>query len=169
MTEQIAVQFELVEPAGERRTWYGFFTESTIENTVKSLRACGWNDPNNDLSVFTEGSPLPAGFGLEVELVIEQEEYLGKVRDRIRWVNGGGGLALKRALTKEQATAFAARLGRQISALDKLQGRPSAGSSPRPAARPAVSGVPVIPLADVPEQVLEDQSGGAPDGDGLPF
>ena len=52
-TEQIAVEFELIEPAGERMTWYGFFTEATTDRTIESLRHCGWQ--GNDLSVFVEG------------------------------------------------------------------------------------------------------------------
>ncbi len=57
-TDQIAVTFELLDPAGERITWYGFFTEKTTDRTLESLRHCGWK--GNDLSIFVEGEPLPA-------------------------------------------------------------------------------------------------------------
>jgi hypothetical protein len=135
-TEQIAVQFDLVDPPGERITWYGYFTDATTERTIESLRHCGWRDPNNDLSVFVAGEPLPVGFDQEVELVVQQEAYNGKTQTKVAFVNGGGGLALKNALDKGQAQSFAERMKRQIDALDRAAGRPSGGSAaPRQAPR----------------------------------
>ena len=115
-TEQIAVEFELIEPAGERMTWYGFFTEATTDRTIESLRHCGWQGV--DLSVFIEGEQLPAGFDREVDLVVKHEEYEGKTRARIAWVNSGGGLAMKNVMDKVQGQTFAERMKRQIVALD---------------------------------------------------
>lgn len=136
-TEQIAVQFEFVEPAGERLTWYGFFTPDTEARTLEALRHCGWR--GDDLSVFVEGQPPPEGFDQEVELVVKHEVYQGKTNARIAFVNGGGGLALKNALTSDQAAAFAKRMRSRIVALDKAASRAPAsngGAAPRPPARP---------------------------------
>ena len=151
--EQIAVQFDLVDPAGESIAWYGYFTEGTMERTIQSLRYCGWT--GTDLSVFTEGQPLPEEVCREVELVVEQEEYEGKVRAKVQWVNGGGGLALKNALTLDQAQAFARRMQGVITAMDRQ------GSQTR--ANPA-------PASTTPLEELEKQaeSGSVPRGD-VPF
>lgn len=121
--EQIAVTFELVDPPGERVTWYGFFTEKTTDRTIQSLRYCGWT--GNDLSVFVDGQELPPGVDQEVDLVVEHNEYEGKVTARVAWVNSGGGMGLRNALSQDQAKSFAERMKRQIGALDKINGRPA--------------------------------------------
>jgi hypothetical protein len=169
--EQIAVQFELVEPAGTRMTWYGFFTDAATERTVESLRHCGWR--GDDLSEFAEGRPLPAGFDQEVELVVKHEEYQGKTNARIAFVNGGGGLAMKEALTADQATAFARRMKSKIGAFDRAAGRapaaaPQQQSLPRPLPRPAPSPAAVPPPVDQPPQELLDEQAGQQDAD-VPF
>lgn len=149
--EQIAVTFELVDPPGERITWYGFFTEKTTDRTLQSLRHCGWH--GTDLAVFCE-EQLPAGFDQEVELDVQHEEYpanSGKFQARVAWVNGGGGLAVKNAMTRDQAKSFADRMQRTIVALDKEAGRTAAAArpaprpTPAPAARPAASAAPSGP------------------------
>lgn len=143
--EQIAVEFDFVDPPGTRRTWYGFFTDATFDRTIDALRACGW--AGTDLTDFCGEQP-PPGFDQEVELVVKHEEYNGQVRDRIAFINGGGGLALKAALDANQARAFAARLKGRIAAADVAAGRAPAPAKPpvkaataklprRPAAPPA--------------------------------
>ena len=157
--EQIAVAFDFVEPAGTRKTWYGFFTDETADRTVEALRACGWK--GDDLSVFVEGAPLPEGFDQEVELVVKQEEYpvgSGQISDRIAFVNSGGGLALKTPLTKEQASAFATRMKTRIGAFDRANGR---AAQPRgPAARKT---------AERYAAREAGQEAGAPEGEDSPF
>ena len=51
-TKQVAVTFEITdgECAGERVTWYGFFTEKTAERTIAALRTCGCTFPNSDVT-----------------------------------------------------------------------------------------------------------------------
>ena len=158
--EQIAVTFDFVDPAGTRLTWYGYFTDDTTERTIEALRACGWK--GDDLSVFVEGQPVPEGFDQEVELVVKHETWEGKTSARIAFVNSGGGLALKNALTLDQAQSFAQRMRSRIGAFDRAAGRGS--SSARPAARPAAArgSTPTAAggFGDVPQEVLEAQSGG---------
>src|SRR3954466_6748613 len=89
-TEQIAVQFTVVE--GEQKghyiTWYGYFSEKTLERTLESLEYCGW-----------EGDDVSDLIGLdknEVTIVVEHEQdEEGQVRARVRWINSGGGIAMK--------------------------------------------------------------------------
>ena len=148
--EQIAVQFEFLEPVGERMTWYGFFTDAAFDRTIESLRAMGWT--GSALDEFA-GEKLPAGVDHQVELVVQHEEYQGKTQARLSFVNSiGAGLALKSAMTHDQARAFAAKMKGRIAALSG--GVPPAA---RPKAVPAVR--PVAVSSGVPLEVLEAQAG----------
>lgn len=157
--EQIAVTFETLDPAGERITWYGFFTEKTSDRTLQSLRYCGWQ--GNDMSDFA-GESLPAGFDQEVDIVVEREEYKGKTYTKVAWVNNGGSMALRNAMTPDQAKAFGAKMRRTIDALDKAADRPAAApvkaqAKPAPRAVPASRPAPAEP----PLEVLNEQAAGA--------
>lgn len=158
--EQVAVSFELLEGpnAGEKITWYGYFSEKTWERTVESLRACGW-----------EGDDLAHLDGIdrnEVLLVIEHEPNQdGKVFAKVRWVNklGGGGVALKEALEGRELQSFAAQMKGRIKALSA--GKPSA----KPASRPAPARQPP-PARRQPEPPASDyddrgENGPPPPGD----
>ena len=156
--EQIAIQFELLDPVGERLTWYGFFTDAAFERTIESLRACGWT--GSALDEFA-GEKLPAGVDHQVELVVQHEEYQGKTQVRIAFVNSiGAGLALKSAMDATQARAFAAKMKGRIAALSggvPPAARPRAVPKPRPA-----------PVAEaVPQDVLDAQENDH--ADALPF
>lgn len=102
--EQIAVMFALVggEHDGQTITWFGHFTDKTLERTLDSLRHMGWQSDN-----IAELDDLGTN---EVEIVIDEEEYDGKVRSKVRWVNGPSRLALKDQMNRSQVEAFAARL-----------------------------------------------------------
>ena len=155
--EQIAVQFEFIDPVGERLTWYGYFTDAAFDRTIESLRAIGWT--GSSLDEFA-GEKLPAGVNHQVELVVQHEEYEGKVQVRIAFVNSiGAGLALKSAMTSDQARAFAAKMKGRIAALSggvPPAARPRAVPKPRPTA----------PALDVPQEVLDAQENDHAD---LPF
>lgn len=148
--EQIAVQFEFLEPAGEKLTWYGFFTDATFDRTIESLRACGWT--GSSLDEFS-AEALPAGVNRQVELVVTHEEYNGKTSARIAFVNNvGGGMALKSAMSSDQARAFAAKMKGRIAALSGGV-PPAAKTTPRATPRPRPAPAP----AAVPQEVLDAQ------------
>lgn len=103
--EQIAVCFELTdgEFKGEQITWYGYFTEVSIDKTVKSLVNAGFNgDDFRDLSSIKG----------EVSLTLSEEEYDGKKILKVAWVNkiGEGNLRLKNRLDKKEMDDFANRM-----------------------------------------------------------
>jgi hypothetical protein len=127
-TPQVAVRLRLVDPPGQTITWYGFLTDAAIDRTVESLRHMGWQ--GTDVRDFLAERPLPEGFDQEVEIVVEHEEYEGKTQARVKWINSGGGLAVKNALTEQEADAFAAKMSRHIAALDRAAGRTSATAKP---------------------------------------
>lgn len=133
--EQVAVLVEVTqgEHAGEQLTWYGYFTEKTVDRTFESLRLLGW-----------EGDDLTDLRGInanEVSIEVEHEEDSeGRKRARVKWINGGGGLVMKERLAEGAARAFAARMkGAAIASRQKSGGapKPSNGQRPAQAARAA--------------------------------
>jgi hypothetical protein len=103
--DTVAVAFELLDHPGEHITWYGYFTEKTVDRTMESLRYCGWQgDDVSDLTGISSN---------EVEIVIEHEEDReGKTRARVKWVNRAGSskAQLKNEMNDAQKKAFAARM-----------------------------------------------------------
>lgn len=101
-TDQIAICFELTEGDCEKEqiNWYGYFTEGTAERTIKTLRDLGWTGDNLATMGIEDLSE-------EVSLVIEEDER-GSLK--VKWVNTGGGVALKTRMSNDQKNAFAARM-----------------------------------------------------------
>jgi hypothetical protein len=139
--EQIAILFETLDPPGEKITWYGFFTDETYKRTIESLRACGWTGTNLD---DFWGMRLPAEVCKEVQIVVEEDEMPyndGRPRMKVRWVNSGGGLAMKDKLDEGHAKTFAAQMRGKIVAL----GLPQPSQMNKPA---AVAASPAAEVAD---------------------
>jgi hypothetical protein len=120
-TEQVAVRFSLLDFPQQTITWYGYFSEKAFEISMRGLRAAGFTGDNlADLSSLREEvSP-------EVVLVIDHDEYNGKVRPRVQFINGAGGMAVKDALDEAEAKTFAARMKGKVVAFDKAVGAPKA-------------------------------------------
>jgi len=94
-------------------TWYGYFTEATMDRTIESLRHCGW-----------EGDDLEHMEGLdanEVVLVVAEEEYEGKWYTKVQWVNRQG--ITSEALGEKELRAFAAEMKSHIRAFDAANGK----------------------------------------------
>jgi hypothetical protein len=122
--EQIAVMFELSgEHAGRTLTWFGYFTDETVDRTFESLRHCGWDTDNIVDALGQIGAN-------EVELVVEEETYEGKTRDRVKFVNRPYRLAVKEPMSAQAQLAFAARLKGKAIASKKAYGAQPAGTGP---------------------------------------
>jgi len=122
--EQIAVMFELVGGVhdGKHITWFGYFTDQTVDRTLESMRHCGW-----DSDSIAELDSLGAN---EVDLVIEDETYEGKTRSRVKWVNRVSRLAVKEQLNPMQIAEFAAKLrGKAVASKKKYGAQPAAKTS----------------------------------------
>lgn len=105
--EQIAITFQ--DEAGNRSTWYGYFTDAAIERTLETLQILGWVAAQNDWRLDTlHNTDLIVG--AKAAIVVEDEEYDGKIRAKIRWVNELGGGAVKEQMAPAEAEAFAKRL-----------------------------------------------------------
>jgi len=147
--EQIGVLLELSETA-ERITWYGYFTDGTFERTIESLRYLGWS--GTDLLAFRSG--LPSECVNEVEIVVEDEaDQDGKLRRKVRWINGSGGVAIKETLDDGQARVFAAKMRAKVAALQAKTGVAAPRSS----------------TPKLPSQVATNASGEVLAEDEIPF
>lgn len=125
--EQVAVLFEFTqgELAGRCITWYGYFSDATVERTLDSLRHCGWDGHD-----FVNLDGLDRN---EVDLVIDEEEGQdGKVYDRVKWVNRPARLALRTQMNHQEATSFAQRMkGKALQHAQKYGKQPAATTSDR--------------------------------------
>lgn len=96
---------------------------------VENMRRCGW--PGDDLA------ELPAlardgKLATEVELIVEHEQYDGKWRAKVKFVNrvGGGPIVQKNPMNDRDLASFAARMKAKVRASTGVK---RAGSPPAPA------------------------------------
>lgn len=121
--EQVAVELVAMEEeyAGQRITWYGYFTPDTTERTLDTLRTLGWKgDKINDLRGIDENM---------VRMTLDYETYEGKRQLKVKWINPQGGLALKTPLTVDQAAAFAAKMQSAVLAHNAKTGTKASNGS----------------------------------------
>lgn len=177
-TAQIAVLFDVLEEGVPERqlVWYGFFTDGAFDITIKALRACGWKGTN-----LAEIDALPN----EVILVVEDEEYEGKIRAKVQFINEPG-LAVKNPMTPDAAKAFAAALASRVAAYDAahpprpvVRGQPARPAQPAGARLPPSAGRQGPPSAreeppppsdrDAPPPSRGQRMMHVPADDGIPF
>jgi hypothetical protein len=113
--EQVVVEFRLED--GNSISYFGFFTEKTFKRTIESLRYLGWEgDDLSELPALAEAGMLTG----EVDLVVDHEEYDGKVTAKVKWVNkpGGGRVQLAKPMEADGLKSFAARMKGSIRAAE---------------------------------------------------
>jgi hypothetical protein len=113
--ELVFVKFGLVENMNETIGWQGYFGDNKdrggktlTERTVDALRVCGWKgDDLTDLSSVT---------AKEVEIVVQEEEYQGETRLKVRYVQEVGTAAkfMPEALPPTRAARLAERIKPRI-------------------------------------------------------
>jgi hypothetical protein len=133
-TPQVFVAFALLDGphAGRRLGWFGYFTEGSADRTIESLRLCGLK--GDDLANAIKG-PLDQ----EVQLVLEHEEYEGKKRVKVSWVNAPGGGAFKMAnpMNAQELRQFAAKFKSNVKAKPEVTGDRKTAPAPTAPAKPA--------------------------------
>lgn len=137
--EQLAVTFE--DENGDLITWYGYFTDQAIQRTTESLKILGWKPEEHDYRVASlHGTDLLVG--AEAEIVVENEEYDGKTRPKVRWVNSPGSAGgVREILTDEEAGSFSQRMRAAFvtakpPAANSAPGPNGGGKKPPPKAAP---------------------------------
>lgn len=133
-THHVAVLFQ--DEAGDRITWYGYLSDAALERTVASLQNLGWNPAEHGGRIDSlNGTGILAG--AKAEIVVENEEFDGKVRPKVKWVNAPGG-GLGSGLEAAEADIFAASLRQKI--LSAAAPKPNGTPGPSRQAAPAPSG-----------------------------
>jgi hypothetical protein len=114
---QVAVCFAILDGPcqGRRLTWYGFFTEKTVERTIQSLRYCGFK--GDDLALL-----VTQKLTQEVSVTVGHNTYEGKTTARVDWVNAPGGVKLERPMNKDQIRRFGAQLKAKVKAIAEVAG-----------------------------------------------
>jgi hypothetical protein len=166
--EQIAIGFEIVgegnPDVGRQITYFGMFTDTTIDFTVEALRNCGWQgDELAELPRLADEGLLPN----EVSLVIEHEEWEGKWREKVKWVNrpGGGKVKLAAPLDDQSLGRFSSMMKSKVRAAGR-DNRPSGSRSSSQHGGGSGNGQRRDPHPNAPGN---DRGGGYdPDGD-IPF
>lgn len=120
-TPYVRVSFEVVEgdSTGEFISWYGYLSDATADRTLESLRICGWDGDELD-------EELPGMGKFKVSLVVDADEYEGKIRNRVRWVNrlstNTGPKPEKNRLGLDVLAQINAKLGVKIASLTPEEG-----------------------------------------------
>lgn len=153
---QVVVNFEILdgeypsEYVGQRLAWFGYFKsgKSSII-AMKALRVCGFK--GEDLQTIYDQE-----LNNKVVIVVQHDEYEGKVRARIAWVNdprGGNGFVLAKPMDKAGLRKFGAEMKKLVRETPEVEGE-KAGRN----------GTPLIPpSAPNPSQ------GAATQDDDIPF
>jgi hypothetical protein len=170
--QQLAVTFEHEDEQHRKQfvTWYGFFTDAALPWTVEALRALGWDPEANNWDILgLDETPLLVG--REVSLVLEEEEYEGKLRTKVRFINALGGAGVER-LEPNAAKAFASDLRKRLMnvAPPKATRPATGGPSPARTGSPPAAASPGTPAARAATPAPAD-AGASPDLnlDDIPF
>lgn len=131
------------EAQGEQITFQGWLSDKSVERTVKNLaEVFGWNGDLVALAKMTNTGPF---VGKPCRIVTEEDEYNGKKKVVIKWLNApdGGG----KAMVLDKAMSLAARLAKraETAAASALAEAPASRPAP-PQKRP-----PSDPDLDAPE------------------
>jgi hypothetical protein len=123
--EQAVVTFQLTEPGefeGALIAYYGSFHPNAEKYTLEALETCGFD--GNDLNSVTLN---------EVQLNVVNEEYNGKFRTKVAFVNKAGAIAVRNALSEQESRDFVRRLGATMRATRARQG--TSPNTSRPVSR----------------------------------
>ena len=129
---------------GEELTAYLYLSDAAIERTVKTLREVFGFD-NNFESVVQQVTGKPCS------IVVEAEEYEGKTRMKVKWVNTVGGSSAKPLDNAASLLASLSAKAKRIPAAAPAAARTAAPAArPAPAAKPAPAKPAAIDDPDMP-------------------
>lgn len=117
-TDQIAVLIEFLDGPnkGKRTMWFGSFTAKAEERTLEALSYLGW-DCKSIMDMSTLGTVDAIG-------VVKEEEYNGKSRTRLAFINRSVGPAFKKPMSDVDLRAFEARMKGKVVAFQQKHAAP---------------------------------------------
>jgi hypothetical protein len=149
-TLQAAVMFAILDEGsyrGRRLRWMGYFTDDSVDRTIEALRLCGFKGD--------ELSELPRQkLDQEVSITVEHEEYDGKTRAKVAWVNAaGGGMKMANPLNATELRQFSAKYKAKVRSKPAVDGPKAA---PPSVAAPASASAPAADPGEPPEDKGDD-------------
>jgi hypothetical protein len=139
---------------GKTIDWYGYLSEKTQERTIEILESCfgvNWNWDNINFA------------GQEVEVVVEQDDYNGKVSFKAKWLNNpnfdrtnNGKSPEEVEAAKAEAKAKAADIAKELAAsMPRRTGKPvAAPQKPTVASKPATRPLPPAHIANADDEEI---------------
>lgn len=111
---------------GHEVVYQGWVSDRAVKNTIRNLREVfEWD---GDVITLAKESSTGHFIGRACSIVTEEEEYEGKIRVVIKWLNSADGIG--KMLDPNAASQLAQRLAKSISA---PEARPRTGGYGRPA------------------------------------
>jgi hypothetical protein len=156
-TPQVSIMFAILDEGpykGRRIGWMGFFTEASVDRTVESLRLCGFKGD--------ELADLPRqALDQEVSVTVEHDEWEGKKRAKVAWVNApGGGMKMANPMDAKDIRIFSAKMKAKFKAKPEVAGEKANAPAPSAPASPEADDIaPPVHGGFTPPQ----------DDDGIPF
>lgn len=134
---------------GGRLTHWAYLSDAAVQYTVELLEGLGWDTLADDFQIAALDR-TDRLVGKIAEVVVHDEEYDGKVRRKIKYLNAPGGAAGPDAMETTEAKALSAKLRQTIIA--KRGGvAPSASRGPaKPATPPRSTAAPAAAPAARP-------------------
>lgn len=120
-TPLVSIRFEILRGpyAGQTIGYYGYFPEDKFEQgerTIKGLRACGFK--SDDF-----GAMQTEVVNQECEIVVETEEYKGRTRPRVLWINPvSSGMRIENTMDPSKLRLFSARFGKTLKQIGVISG-----------------------------------------------
>jgi hypothetical protein len=137
-TNQVVMLFEVLEGQhqGAMIPWYGYLTKDTWETTVKGMRACGFK--GDDLA-----GALTQNLDNEVFILTEVNEWEGKSRARVRFVNASpAGSLIKNAMGADDLRKFSAQMKARLAGVPVVEGKKAERGKPSNATAPSGADAP---------------------------
>ena len=121
---QLAVTFDTDDAEHPTLTGYLFFSDAAMEVTERALRALGW-DPLEQNWAIDDLIASDDIMGAKVSLTCAFEEYEGKRRFKVKFINELGGGSLKERLSDDEARAFTAGLRQKLGVTGGSKRKPT--------------------------------------------
>lgn len=162
-TPQVGIEFELQDGdhKGERISGYFSLTDAAAEYTLEKLINCGWT--GTEVGELDDPKASASMTANVVELVVEPEDIVDKdghdmlddegyVRQRLRiqFVNRGGGLAMKAAMTGDDKSLLSAKMKVKLAAIRAKAPRSSGTNRLLSAPPPGLDEAKPVATDDIP-------------------
>ncbi len=173
-----AVAFEILsgQHAGQTITAFLHFStevkpgsktgKSQMDRSIESLRYCGFT--GDDIDQFFSQNPEN-----EVSITVEHEEYQGKTRAKVAWINkpgGGGGFVLQKRMAPTDLKKMAARMKSKIKAAPVYEGKKAERQAPTASEGEGTGGWNGLDQGDPdPTAGTQVREPGADDDSSIPF